>query len=50
MHLTTAESVLFEILKDAQHPKFKELVPALKELAHIKKGGVAPSALQGAKL
>ena len=45
MHLTTAESVLFEILKDAQHPKFKELVPALKELAHNKKGGVAPSAL-----
>ena len=44
LHLTTAESVLFEILRDAQHPKFKELVPAMKELSQIKKGGVAPSA------
>lgn len=44
LHLTTAESVLFEILRDAQHPKFKELVPAMKELSQVKKGGVAPSA------
>jgi len=48
LHLTTAESVLFEILKDAQHPQFKALVPAMKELAASKKGGVAPSAGQGA--
>jgi nicotinamidase-related amidase len=48
LHLTTAESVLFEILKDAQHPSFKALLPAMKELAAAKKGGVAPSASQGA--
>jgi len=47
LHLTTAESVLFEILRDAQHPHFKALLPALKELAKTKQGGVAPSAGQG---
>lgn len=47
LHLTTAESVLFEIMRDAQHPHFKALLPALKELAKAKQGGVAPTAGQG---
>jgi len=42
--LTSAESFLFQMLADAQHPKFKSLLPFMKELAATKKGGVAPSA------
>lgn len=31
--VTTTESAIFEILQDAKHPKFKALVPFIKELA-----------------
>lgn len=29
--LTTSESILFELMNDAKHPKFKELLPLFKE-------------------
>lgn len=29
--LTTSESIIFELLKDGKHPKFKELLPLAKE-------------------
>jgi hypothetical protein len=48
--VTSAESVIYEIVKDAQHPLFKALVPAIKEYSAAKKGGGAPSVTQAAKL
>ena len=29
--LTTSESILFELMNDAKHPKFKDLLPLFKE-------------------
>lgn len=47
---TSAESVVFEMFKDATHPQFKTLMPATKEFGAAKKGGIAPSATQASKL
>lgn len=45
---TSAESVVYEIVKDAKHPLFKSIVPAIKEYAAAKKQ--APAANAPAKL
>ena len=34
---TSAESVVFEILKDAQHPKFKDIARVVKDFATRRK-------------
>lgn len=38
---TSAESVIYEMMQDAQHPQFKSLVPAIKEFSAAKKAVVA---------
>jgi len=39
--LTTSESILYEILQDAKHKSFKEILPIVKELSALKKKEVA---------
>lgn len=36
---TSSESIVFEIMRDAQHPQFKKLLPAFKDLAAVKRRG-----------
>jgi len=31
--MTTSESVIFELMGDSKHPKFKEIQPLIKESA-----------------
>ena len=42
--LTSAESCIFELLGDAQHPRFKAIVPLVKELAKSRSSLPAPTA------
>jgi len=44
--VTTSESILYEILGDAKHPKFKDTLPLVKEFAQARGVGAA----SGAKL
>lgn len=42
--LTSAESIIYEIIGDAQHPLFKSIVPAIKDYAAAKKAQAATQA------
>ena len=48
--LTTCESAIFELLGDAKHAKFKEILPLVKDFAQARSAATAPAATGGSKL